>query len=185
MFKVYYGLTKNPFDKQSLSDKDAFLSIDHKEMTGRLAYLKNIRGIGVFTSRPGFGKTFALRCFAKSLDRNLHEVAYVCLTTVSLTEFYRQFCTALGIDPPHGKPAMFNAIQDWLYHSYKVKKRPYFLIFDEAHYLSAAILNDLKLIMNRDYDSLNCFTIALVGQLSDFYDNSPYPSNHIILNRFL
>ena len=40
MFKAYYGFSKNPFDKQSLSEKDAFLSRDYKEMTDRLSYLK-------------------------------------------------------------------------------------------------------------------------------------------------
>jgi type II secretory pathway predicted ATPase ExeA len=164
MFKDYYGFTKNPFDKQSLSEKDAFLSKDHKEMTDRLNYLKNIRGVGVFTSAPGFGKTYALRCFAKSLDRNLHETAYLCLSTVSPTEFYRQFCSALGIDAPHGKPAMFRAIQERLYHLFKEKKKPLFLLVDEAHELSAAILKDLKMIMNYEYDSLYCFTLVLTGE---------------------
>ena len=164
MFKPFYGFNKNPFDKQSLAEKDAFLSKDHREATSRLSYLKNIRGIGVFTSAPGFGKTFALRCFAKSLDRNLHEVAYICLSTVSLTEFYRQFCASLGIDAPHGKPAMFKAIQDRLFHLFKEKKKPFLLIFDEAHELSSDILKDLKMIMNYDFDSLNCFTLVLAGE---------------------
>ena len=164
MFKEYYGFSKNPFDKQSVSVKDAFPSNDHKEMTSRLSYLKNIRGVGVFTSAPGFGKTYALRCFATALDRNLHEIAYLCLSTVSLTEFYRQFCAALGIDPPHGKPAMFRAIQDRLFHLFKEKRKPLLLIFDEAHELSAAILKDLKMIMNHEYDSINCFTVALAGE---------------------
>jgi len=164
MFKEYYGFSKNPFDKQSLSEKDAFLSKDHKEMTSRLSYLNNIRGIGVFTSPPGFGKTFGLHCFARSLDRNLNEIAYLCLSTISVTEFYRQFCTALGIDAPHGKPAMFRAIQERIYHLLKEKRKPFLLIFDEAHELSDTILKDLKMIMNHDFDSVNCFTLALVGE---------------------
>jgi len=164
MFKEYYAFSKNPFDKHFLSEKDAFLSKDHKEAISRLSYLKNIRGIGVFTSGPGFGKTFALRCFAKSIDRNLHEVAYICLSTVSVTEFYRQFCAALGIDAPHGKPAMFKAIQDRLFHLFKEKKKPFLLILDEAQELSSAILKDLKMIMNHDFDSVNCFTIVLAGE---------------------
>lgn len=164
MFNAFYGFSKNPFDKQALSVKDAFPSKDHKEMTDRLAYLKNIRGIGLFTSHPGFGKTYALRCFAKSLDRNLHEAVYLCLSTVSVTEFYRQFCAALGIDAPHGKPAMFRAIQDRLYHLYKEKKKPLLLIIDEAHEMSTATLKDLKMIMNHDYDSVNCFTLVLAGE---------------------
>lgn len=164
MFNAYYGFSKNPFDKQSISEKDAFLSRDHKEMTARLSYLKGIRGIGLFLSRPGFGKTFAARCFAKSLDRNLHEVAYLCLSTVSVMEFYRQLCSALGIDAPYGKPAMFKAIQGRLFHLYKEKKKPFLLIIDEAHEISTTILNDLKMIMNYDYDSLSCFTLVLTGE---------------------
>jgi len=164
LFKEYYGFAKNPFDKHSLTEKDAFPSKDHKEATGRLAYLKNIRGVGVFTSGPGFGKTFALRCFAKSLDRNLHEMAYICLSTVNVTEFYRQFCSALGIDAPYGKPSMFKAVQDRLFHLFKEKKKPFLLVLDEAHELSSAILKDLKMIMNHDFDSINCFTLALVGE---------------------
>ena len=164
MFKEFYGFTKNPFDKQSVSEKDAFASKDHKEATSRLSYLKNIRGIGVFTAAPGFGKTYALRCFVKGLDRNLHDVAYICLSTVSVTEFYRQLCVALGVDSPHGKPAMFKAIQDRLYHLYKEKKKPLMLIIDEANELSSPILKDLKMIMNYEYDSMNCFTLVLCGE---------------------
>jgi type II secretory pathway predicted ATPase ExeA len=164
MFKEYYGLSKNPFDKQAISEKDAFISKDHKETIDRLTYLKNIRGIGVFTAMSGYGKTFALRCFAKNLDRNLHEVAYLCLSTVSITEFYRQFCAALGIDAPYGKSAMFKAIQDRLFHLLKEKKKPFLLILDEANELSSAILKDLKMIMNYDFDSIYCFTIVLAGE---------------------
>jgi len=164
MFKEYYGFSKNPFDKQSLSAKDAFQSKDHKEMTSRLVYLSGIRGVGIFSSAPGYGKTFALRCFSQAVDRNLSEIAYICLSTISVTEFYRQFCSALGIDAPHGKPAMFRAIQGRLYHLFKEKRKPFILILDEAHELSTDILKDLKMLMNHDFDSVNCFTVALVGE---------------------
>jgi type II secretory pathway predicted ATPase ExeA len=163
MFKGFYGLSTNPFDK-SLPEKDAFASKDHREMTSRLVYLSNIRGIGVFTSPPGFGKTFALRCFAAGLDRNLSGLAYICLSTVSLTEFYRQFCSALGLEVSHSKSAMFKAVQERLYHLFKEKKRPLILILDEAHDLGAAVLKDVKTIMNHAFDSVNCFTLALVGE---------------------
>jgi len=164
MFREYYGFTKNPFDKQYISEKDAFISNDHKQAMDRLAYLKNIRGVGLLTAQPGFGKTFALRCFARTLDRNLHEVVYLCLSTVSVTEFYRQLCSALGLDAPHGKQAMFRTVQERLYHLYKEKKKPLLLILDEANDLSAEILRDLKMLMNFDYDSINCFTLVLAGE---------------------
>jgi type II secretory pathway predicted ATPase ExeA len=38
------------------------------------------------------------------------------------------------------------------------------LLLDEAHDLGPAILKDLKMIMNHAFDSVNCFTLALVGE---------------------
>jgi len=60
-------------------------------MISRLNYLKDTRGIGLFTAPTGMGKTYALRCFAKDLNPNLYQVIYTCLSTVSILEFYRQF----------------------------------------------------------------------------------------------
>jgi len=164
MFKEYYGFIKNPFDKQSISEKDAFISIDHKQATDRLKFLINHRGIGLITAMPGYGKTFALRCFAKSLDSNLYEIAYISLSTVSIIEFYRQFCIALGIEPLYRKYAMFREIQAKLYYLFKEKRRPFVLILDEANELSLIILKDLKMLLNHDYDSKYCFTLILAGE---------------------
>ena len=47
MYNDFYGLTFNPFSK-GISEKDSFHSSDFQEMTHRLDYLKEIRGIGVF-----------------------------------------------------------------------------------------------------------------------------------------
>ena len=95
MFTDYYGLGFNPFNKQNIREKDAFHSADHRQMQERLEYLKTVRGIGVFTARPGMGKTYALRCFMNGLNPNQYQTAYICLSTVSVTEFYRQFCYIL------------------------------------------------------------------------------------------
>lgn len=164
MFRSYYGLAFNPFDKQMASEKDRFLSKDISEMLSRLDYLKDTRGIGLFTARPGMGKSFALRCFAKSLNPNLYHMEYICLSTVSVMEFYRQFCSALGIEPRGGKPGMFRAIQEQVFYLYREKKQPLILAVDEAQYLSTGILEDIKMLMNYGYDSLNCFTLILCGE---------------------
>jgi len=164
MFEGFYGFSKNPFDKQQVHPKEAFVSRDHREMLGRLNYLRDIRGIGVFTAEPGQGKTFALRCFDKSLDSNLHSLKYVCLSTVSTLEFYRQFCVVLGLEPLFRKHDMFKAIRDRLYYLFKDKRRPLLLALDEAHELGPEILKDLKMLTNHDFDSLNCFTMVLVGE---------------------
>ena len=171
MYTDYYGLSFNPYDKQMVKEKDAFESEDFREMTARLEYLKEIRGIGVFTASPGNGKTFALRCFSKKLNPNLYQCAYLCLSTVSVQEFYRQLCEALGLESGFGKSQMFKSIQERLYYLYKEKRQPFICILDEAQYLNSSILRDLKMLMNQKYDSVNCFSLILCGE--------PY-LNHIL-----
>lgn len=47
------------------------------------------RGIGVFTARPGMGKSYALRCFASGLNPSLYHMEYLCLSTISVSDFYK------------------------------------------------------------------------------------------------
>ncbi|MGO5336006.1 ExeA family protein [Bilifractor sp. LCP19S3_H10] len=133
-------------------------------MMSRLEYFRTVRGIGVFTARPGMGKTFALRCFAKELNLNQSRMEYICLSTVSIGEFYSQLCGILGVSHKGGKPGRFRSIQDQIYYLYKEKRQPLLLAVNEAQYLNTATLNDIKMLMNYGYDSLNCFALILCGE---------------------
>ena len=164
MYNDYYSLTFNPFDKQQISEADHFVSEDFKAMTDRLNVLKDMRGIGLFTAPPGMGKSYCLRCFAKSLNPNLFRMEYICLSTVSVAEFYKQFCGILGLKDRGGKAVMFKAIKEQVYAMYHEKRQPLLLAIDEAQYLSHGILNDLKMLLNYSYDSINCFTLILCGE---------------------
>lgn len=164
MFNDYYSLAFNPFDKQQLPEKDCFRSKDFDEMTSRLNYLKDTRGIGLFTASPGMGKSYALRCFAKQLNPNLYHMEYICLSTISVAEFYKQICQILGLSDRGGKTSMYKAIQEQIYYLYHEKRQPLLLAVDEAQYLSNSILNDIKMLMNYGYDSINCFTLILCGE---------------------
>jgi type II secretory pathway predicted ATPase ExeA len=163
MFKSFYGLTMNPFDK-SIPKTNAFNSNDHKQMISRLDYLKETRGLGLFTASPGMGKTFALSCFTKNLNPNLYKLSYICLSTVSVTEFYQQFCHELGLEYGSRKSTMFRNIQEQLMQLYKEKRKTFILAIDECQYLNLYILRDIKMLMNTDFDSFDCFTLILIGQ---------------------
>ena len=182
MYNSYYGLSFNPFDKQQLKEKDHFVSHDFTEMTNRLNYLKDIRGIGVFTARPGMGKSFCLRCFASGLNPSLFHMEYICLSTISVADFYKQLCAILGVSDKGGKTGMFRAIQEQIYYLYKEKRQPLLLAIDEAQYLGTGILNDIKMLMNYGYDCVNCFTLILCGE-SHLNDTLPKPVHEALRQR--
>jgi len=175
-FEQFYGFSCNPFDKQEIRETDAFQSEDHKAMISRLNFLKDSRGIGVFTARPGYGKTFSFRCFAKALSPQLYRIVYICMSTVSAIDFYRQLCLALSLEISNKKSSMFRSIQECLLSSCRDKRLPYILVIDEAHHLNSDILQDLKMLMNFNYDSLYPFSLVLIAEphLNGILDQSPH-----------
>ena len=59
---------------------------------------------------------------------------------------------------------MFKSLLVQIWYLYKEKRQPLLLAVDEAQYLSTGILNDIKMLMNYGYDSVNCFTLILCGE---------------------
>jgi type II secretory pathway predicted ATPase ExeA len=159
-FTTYYGLTHNPFDKES----DAVLeTVDFKEMQFRLNYLKDTLGIGLITGNPGVGKSFALRKFAEDLNPNLYKVCYLPLSTVSINDFYNSLAISLGLEPKNRKIDKFNQIQERITNLYESSRITPVIIIDEAQYLKGTILQELALLLNFNMDSRKNCILILTG----------------------
>ena len=163
MYLSYYGLEFNPFDK-NIETKDAFETDDFKILKNRLEFVKENKTMALITGNPGMGKTFVIRNFLNELNSNLYKIVYICMSTITTYEFYKQLCYELGIEPPFKKVDMFREIQDRIINLSKDKKINVIIVLDEAQYLKPSILNDLKLLFNFDIDSKNYASLILVGQ---------------------
>ena len=163
MYLSYYGLEFNPFDKE-IETKYAFETEDFKILKNRLDFVKENKTMALITGNPGMGKTFVIRSFLNELNNNLYKVVYICMSTITTYEFYRQLCFELGIEPPFKKIDMFREIQERILNLSKDKKINVIIVLDEAQYLKTGILNDLKILLNFDIDSRNYVSLILVGQ---------------------
>lgn len=159
----FYQLSQDPFAKQ-IDTKDAYRSSDFTKCAQRMDFLAKNRGLALITAAPGYGKSLSMRAFAKRQNPNLVRVVYVCMTTLSVVEFYRQLASELGLEATYRKAEMYKEIQGHIDQLSQAKKVHLVLIIDEAQYLSAAVLKDIKMLMNFDYDSSDRFSLVLCGQ---------------------
>ena len=160
---TYYGMDRNPFTKDA-SITTLFTSNDFKQMSNRLDFIIQSRGIGVFLSNSGMGKTTCLRKTLETLNPNRYIVIYICMTTITAMDFYRMLNNELGLEETTKKSQMFNQIQEELRRLTSENKMEVIIAIDEAQFLRKEVLREFIMLMNFDYDSKDYCTLIFVGQ---------------------
>lgn len=156
-----YGMDFNPFLKNSY---DTIIETsEYKEILYRLDYLLAGKGFGVLTGDPGCGKTTTIRHWVKGLNPSLYKVVYTCLSTLTVSEFYKHLASELGLEPMGKKADNFKNIQAEVNRYFTEKRITPVILIDEANYIGNGILGDLKMLFNFDMDSKDRAVVLLVG----------------------
>lgn len=160
-YTIRYGLEFDPFLKNS--KEILFSGSEFREAEFRLDYLAKTKGFGVLTGAPGRGKTTAVRDWSSRLNPSLFQVVYTSLSTLTVSEFYRNLARSLGAQPSFRKTENFMAIRNEITRLALDKKKTPVIVIDEANYINNAVLNDLKILFNFEMDSRDRAAILLVG----------------------
>jgi general secretion pathway protein A len=165
MYKAFFNLVRNPFDLTP--DPTCFVPTRrHDEALAALYYgIRRHKGFVVLTGEVGTGKTLLLRCLLGLLKESKDVAyAYVFNGRLSPTEFLQYILADFGL-PATGKnksDLLFDLGQFLV--SRGARKMTTVLIVDEAHHLSADILEEVRLLSNLETDDDKLLQIVLVGQ---------------------
>lgn len=165
MYKAFYSLKRNPFE---ITPDPSFLfpTRRHNEALAALYYgVRRHKGFVVLTGEVGTGKTLLLRCLLQLLkDSKDVKYAYVFNGRLSPLEFLQYIAGDLGL-PASGKNKSELLLQLAGYVvSRGEKKLTTVLVVDEAHHLSADILEEIRLLTNLETANEKLLQILLVGQ---------------------
>lgn len=165
MYKKFFNLTRNPFDLTP--DPTCFVPTRrHNEALAALYYgVRRHKGFVVVTGEVGTGKTLLLRCLLRLLKES-KEIAYAYLfnSRLSPTEFLQYILSDFGL-PATGKnkSELLLDLGQFLV-SRGARKQTTVLVIDEAHHMSAEILEEVRLLSNLETPDDKLLQILLVGQ---------------------
>jgi general secretion pathway protein A len=165
MYKTFFNLTRNPFD---LTPDPEFLfpTKRHNEALAALYYgVRQHKGFVVVTGEVGTGKTLLLRCLLRLLTQS-EDVAYAYLfnNRLSPKEFLQYILSDFGLSASgKNKAELLLELSQFLIQRGS-KKLTTVLIVDEAHHLSAEILEEVRLLTNLESAESKLLQIVLVGQ---------------------
>src|SRR5271169_168476 len=165
MYKAFYNLKRNPFE---ITPDPSFLfpTRSHNEALAALYYgVRRHKGFVVLTGEVGTGKTLLLRCLLQLFKQN-NDVAYAYVFNGRLSpiEFLQYIAGDLGLNAA-GKNKSELLLQLASYLIARSQKRlTTVLVIDEAHHLSADILEEIRLLTNLETTEEKLLQILLVGQ---------------------
>ncbi len=175
MYKAFYNLTRTPFD---ISPDPAFLFATrrHNEAMAALYHaVRGHKGFVVLTGEVGTGKTLLLRCVLE-LFRESNDItyAYVFNGLLSPCEFLEYIATDFGLSVSgKNKSQILSDLSKYLV-ARGSQDLTTVLVVDEAHHLSAAILEEIRLLTNLETTRGKLLQILLVGQPElDYILDSP------------
>jgi len=164
MYKQFYNLQRNPFD---ITPDPSFLFATkrHNEALAALYYaVRRRKGFVVMTGEVGTGKTLLIRCLLQLLSRGDVNYAYVFNPRLAPTEFLQYVVGDFRL-PASGKnkSELLLDLSSFVISRFQ-KGLTTVLVVDEAHHLSSAVLEEIRLLTNLETPQEKLLQILLVGQ---------------------
>jgi general secretion pathway protein A len=165
MYTHYFQLKQSPFSIAP-DPRYLFMSERHREALAHLLYgVGSGGGFVLLTGEIGAGKTTVCRCFMEQIPDNC-QLAYIFNPKLSVEELLHSICEEFRIALAPGVSSVkgyVDAINMHLLASHAQGKNNV-LIIDEAQNLSAAVLEQLRLLTNLETSERKLLQIILIGQ---------------------
>lgn len=158
-----FNLTREPFQK-SISRECIYQSKSMRNALNRLQVAVETQSFAVFTGEVGLGKTTAIRCLKESLKETEYEFLYISDSKVSPKWLYSTFLAQLGVEPKIYNGNCKRLFLNQLRMIRDTQHKKVIAVADECHLWSYDVLEELRFLLNEDFDSKNPLTLILVGQ---------------------
>lgn len=169
MYSEFYGLKQEPF---RLSPDPRFLHLAEPHRNTLRALVEGVasrKGLQISVGPIGTGKTTLLYCLQHilaheaSAEKPLRS-AFVVNPTLSSDELFEMLLDELEISPATpSKTSRLRAVHQLLLDSHK-QGGAVVIIIDEAHLLSPALIEEVRLLLNLDNYPVNVLQVILCGQ---------------------
>lgn len=164
MYEEFFHLSKAPFS-MTPDPEFLFLAPTHREaLAGLMFTVLGRRGTAVLTGEVGTGKTTLLRKLIQSVPAEKVQFCSVFSTNVPPAQFFELILIGFGI-PVAGESQAQRLLRFWefLMTCDEQGKTPVLLV-DEAHKLSAELLEEVRLLMNFETGERKLLQVVLAGQ---------------------
>lgn len=169
MYEEFYGFTATPFDR-GMSGNKLFMPKEYQEVLVRMEYVSQRHLFAVLTGECGTGKSTILRRLSDDLDPHHYKMLYVSDSSLTPRTFYRILLKELGVTARWNRADAKRQLQEQLEIMQAVDGISTVCVVDEAHLLSFEMLEEIRFLLNMNFDSISPISLILSGQ-TELWEN--------------
>ena len=165
VYEAYWGLEKKPFEN---TPDPRFL---YRSGNGATVYrllhyaLHNNRGAALLTGDSGCGKTLLARALIQEFDPATTEIALLTNPRWNPDEFLREILYQLGHEECNSERAqIIHRLHEVLYENFAAGKNTLVLIDEGQLMQDPAVLEELRLVLNYQFNDAFLVSLLIVGQ---------------------
>ena len=164
MYEQYFRLTENPF-RLTPDPRFLYITPKHRECLSALVYgVLSRKGFLVVSGDAGTGKTTLIHTLLGMLSERKVDCAFIFHPLLEPDDFLESVLMDLGVTPPSSRKGdMLRALHSFLLKRHEAGSTTA-LIVDEAHKLSAPLLEEIRLYSNLETSTDKLLQIVLAGQ---------------------
>jgi general secretion pathway protein A len=164
MYLQHFGLEKNPF-ALTPDPRFLFLTSKHREALAALLFaVTEHKGFMVMTGDAGTGKTTLVQKLLSSMPNTSVQFSVIVNPSLTRSELLESVLMDFGQSEIPSSKALRLALFKALLLRAHEEGRTSVLVIDEAHLLSAELLNEVRLFSNIETSERKLLQIILAGQ---------------------
>jgi general secretion pathway protein A len=162
VYDAFYGFRTSPF-RVTPDPEFLFLTRRHREALASLVYaVADGKGFAMLTGEVGTGKTTLVHAMLTQLGDGVKS-AVVLNPRLTRRDLYRHLLAEFRLQPGRSVVEHNRIIQAFLLEQFRAGVRVV-VVIDEAHGLSAEILEEIRLLSNFETAQAKLLQVLLVGQ---------------------
>jgi len=126
--------------------------------------IMRIKGSALLTLDVGCGKTTLSRALIQNLSQKEYHVGLITNPMLEPVEFIREILYQFGLDPAsHSKHDLLNTLGEMMMRDFR-ENRTTILVIDEAQLLSPTNFEEVRLLLNYQFNDRFLLNLLLIGQ---------------------
>lgn len=162
VFEGHFKLSRTVFSRET-PVQALFLTPGHREAISRLRHVAERRLNMLLTGEPGVGKSTILRRLKHDLDPAHYDVLYLNQSGATPRSFYTDLLSQLRVEMPFHLTQARTLASKALLERFRTHGRTPILLLDEAQEMPDKLFDELRGLLNYDYDSFTPFAMVLAG----------------------